>query len=250
MDRQGVDRKPGSPRSPLFEAEEARNHGVLLLYQGSVLVPHMHKDEVPIHLGVMTPTRQDGRKILFAIKGRPRVLIRPSPFLGSHMWVLDRRVERIPLIKIGVHPLTTLLHFQVIVGSRQRGQHEEGCLIRLDDIHEILDVEGHPLFRIEGKADDVPGVNGNAGIVPLSYNLHVLLDLVLWLSLSLAVLRVYALHAAEHLAAAGLSSEAAEVLWLARQGHLHHKGDIYAFVVQSDDGFKGLTPPPLPGKAC
>src|SRR3972149_9501690 len=115
MDRQGVDRKPGSPRSPLLQAAEARNHGVLLLDEGSVLVPHMYKDEVPIHLGVMTPTRQDGRKILFAIKGCPRVLIRLRPFLGSHMWVCDSRVERIPLIKIGVHPLTTPLHFQVIV---------------------------------------------------------------------------------------------------------------------------------------
>ena len=77
-------------------------------------------------------------------------------------------MEGVPLVEVRVHPIAPLLHLPVIVGAGQGGQHEEGGLIRLDHIHEVLDVLGDLRLGVEGEADDIGGVDDDARLVPLA----------------------------------------------------------------------------------
>ena len=89
----------------------------------------------------------------------------------------DGGVEGVPLVEVRVHPFATPLHVRVIVGSWKRGEHEEGGLIRLDDFHEVSDVLRDLLGGVEGEADDIPRVDHNTRLVPLTHDVLVRLTL-------------------------------------------------------------------------
>ena len=93
---------------------------------------------------------------------------------------MDRGVKRISLVEIGIHPLSPLSHFQVILRSGQRGHHKERRHIHMNLIHEILDVTRQLLLCIEGKPDDISGVNVHTHLVPLADDAYVLFGFVLY----------------------------------------------------------------------
>src|SRR5262249_21741249 len=242
MDRQRIYGEAGAALRAVLEAEESCDQRVLLLDDRRVLIPEVDRDQVPINFRVVAPAREDADHVLLAVERLPRLFVGGGPLLRAHARVMDRRVEGIPLVEIGIHPFAALLHLFVVLRARQRREHEEGGLIGPDCVHEILDVALDTGAVVPREPDDVAGVDDDAGVVPLLDDALILLDFVLRLALGLQVVRVDALHPDEDLRAAGLGGERDEVLRLLRQIDLHHERDFDAFLAQLDNLEEGLAP--------
>src|SRR4029077_12089093 len=85
-------------------------------------------------------------------------------------------------------------------------------------------------------------------VVPLLYNLAIIIDVILAFSFGLQILRVNAFHSNEDLSAPSFARQADEIFWLAGQIHLHHERDLDAFLAKFYDRFERLTPEFFPGK--
>src|SRR5215510_4163047 len=243
-----IDGKARSPSFSVFQTEKPCDHRVLFFDQSGILIPKKDCHEIPIGLRIVAPARQNLDHVLFAIKGLPGIFVGLGPFLGRHAWMLDRGVKRIAFVKVGIHPFAAVSHFTMFVGAWQRGQHEKGRLIGPDFVHQEPDVFGHLLSVIPRKTDDVTGMHDYPGIMPLSNNLTIFLDVVLFFPFGLQVFRVYTFHSNENLSTTRFGRQLNEVFWLACQVDLHHERDLDAFLSKLDDGFEGFAPKFLPGK--
>ena len=221
---------------------------MLFFDKRGILVPEEQRHEVPIVLWLVTPPRKDLDHVFFAVEGFPRLLVGACPFLGRHTRMFDGGVKRVAFIEIRVHPLAAFSHFAMIVGTRQRRQHEERGLIGSDFVHQKPDVFGHLLFGIPRQADDVARVHDHPGVVPLLDNLAILVNIVLLFAFGLQVFRVDTFHSDEDLSTAGFGRQLNEVLRLAGQIDLHHERDVEAFLPKFDDRFERLAPEFFPGK--
>jgi hypothetical protein len=83
---------------------------------------------------------------------------------------------------------------------------------------------------IKGEADNVSGMDDDAGVMPFLDDVLVLFDVILPFAFGLEVLGIHALHPDKNLAAAGLGGQPHEILWFTSEIHLHHERDLDTFL--------------------
>ena len=140
-------------------------------------------------------------------------------------------------VHVGVHPDTLLVQDLVVLGARQRRQHEEFERVERQLFLDDLEVVADRLRRVVREAEDVAGEGHDADPLPFEQHLAVLGDLVLPLLGGDQIRRVDVLQPDEHAGDAGAARFLDEVRDLvAQRVDLDHEADVHAVLfAQLDD---------------